>query len=342
VSGEPLPSDDAGGPADAAPKTLPAPDAGSPYPGAVTEIGSCDEGLLPSAACLRVAVECPDTTTLGAKVLVVEPAGPPVAAIVIATGGPGTWNPDKLAPEQELIPVMAAAGYLAVTFGWDEPGWFVGGAGVHASSCRFAALLRWIAGRYRPQGGRFCAMGGSGGAIEIAYALARWDAAEFLDGAVLSDGPSMTRMDLLCPSVAPASWVEEECPALVGRYLPSSCLVAPQPTCIFREARDYVDYSWSPGHPCTSADEGSASLEALRADGVLAPDSRLVYPRTRVRFVLGAEECHGGMILYYDAVLTAGNDSTLTVVDSAGHGVNFTEQGVEATLQAIKSACVAF
>ena len=310
-------------------------DAAPPPPGTVRTVGPCDPGSIPGTTCTRLSIACPGLSDLAVDVRVTTPpAGAAKAVIVLGTGGGGQGFFEGSPPGAGLVTELAGGGFVVAQRKWDAPGWFQGGAGVRASSCRYATLLRWVDQTLHPPSVPLCALGSSGGAIEIAYGLARWDAADRLGGAILLGGPSMSRLDVVCPSVAPASWLDGDCRSLATRY----GLTCPDSLyCTLQGAAGVVDTAWAPQHPCT--DPQDPDVPALAGDGVLAPDSHLSYPQTKVRLLLGGDECSAAVLLYYDAITS---DHVLQVVPGTPHNVTATDAGLAATRDAIRSACAQY
>lgn len=329
-------------PIDASVADGPAPDAvtaeGGPLaPGSFVEIGPCDAGSRPSTTCTRVSVACPDTISLVASVRVTAPAGAPRGTVVLGTGGAGQAFFDDTVPNgKPLEDDLADAGYVLVDRFWEDPGWFLGDAGLHAASCRYATLLRWVDDRHHAPSTPLCALGISGGAYEIGYALARWDGADRLTGALLLSGPAVTNLAEVCPSDAPPSWLDGGCQALAAKY-DASC--GPAQLCLLSDsgATAVVDESWTPNHPCS--DPADPRLPDLAMDGVIAPGSRLSYPATKFRMLVGDQECAVPVLLYYDAIQS---DRALQVVPGTGHGVTQTDSGIVATREAFLAACGPF
>ena len=308
---------------------------GIPAPGTVTtDATACDAGALPGATCRHVTVHCPGVSDLGVGLRAARPAAAARATILVGGGGAGNgWlEDDPLAAslEKELV----ANGYVVVSRKWDDPGWFAGSAGLLASSCRYGTLLRWVDENVRAPSAPYCALGLSGGSYELGYALAHWDAADRLKGALLLAGPAVTRLDLVCPSVAPTSWTATDCHALAAKYaLPCTGTIF----CTLQSAADVVDSAWTPDHPCTDA--GDPRVAALADDGIVAPSSRLAYPSTAVRMVLGADECGATELPYYDRITS---DRGIAFPAATPHDVFTTDAGTAAAATAIREACVTY
>ncbi len=291
-------------------------------PGTWTEVGSCDAGPVPGTRCVELMVRCPDVDDLAVHVRTTTPRFAPSARMLIGNGGGGTTAVDD-GGFAEMIARLVDDGFEVVRHAWSEPGWFAGRAGVRAASCRYATLLRAIAARDALP---LCAVGYSGGAIEIGYALSRWDAASRLHGAVLVAGPSMSRLDLLCPSVGGVP--STECEEIATRHgLACGGALA----CTLQGAAMVVDSSWAPRTPCTT-DDGTS----LADDGALSPTTRLSFPTTRVRMVLGAEECSVAPLLYWDAI---DSEKALALVPGAGHVIHDAPGGIDAIERAISDTC---
>jgi len=303
--------------------------------GTVTEVGTCDAGNIAGTQCTQLAVQCPGVAELEVGARVTQPAGAVRGVITVQSGGGGNFFQEDFDPRShDFVQELVTAGFVVVSRSWAGVGWFEGSAGVRASSCRGATLLGWIDQHYRDASKPFCAMGFSGGAIELSYALARWDAADRLDGALIAAGPSMSQLDLVCPSVAPATWLNRDCGALAAKY-GMSC--GASLFCTLQGAAGVVDSAWTPAHPCTSAAE--ANVADLSEDSIVASDSRMSYPNTKVRFVSGALDCSATVLLYVDAITT---DRSITLAPATAHDVLATDEGLAAMREAVKSSCASY
>lgn len=316
---------DAGAALDAAARDAGTDDAGAPRPATeIVEIGLCDAGSLTSTTCLALEVRSPAREPLGVELRVTEPNAPARATLVVGTGGGGNAFADEASDPAVLLAQFRDAGYRIVQRRWASPGWFAGETGLYAASSAYAALLAWIDERFA--GASLCAMGLSGGSIEIAFALARWDGADRLEGAVLLGGPSMSALDRVCPSVATSAWTVVECPALAA----ARGIACPTLYCTLQGAAGTVDSSFSDA-PCSSG----ADPERLAAEGVVAPGARFAYP-TRLAFVVGADECSGSLLPFVEAVET---EASFTLVPATPHDVWATAAGRAASYAAVLETC---
>ena len=308
---------------------------GIPAPGTITEQGTCDPGGQ-GATCTHLVVSCPGTEDLAVSVRARVPAGSPRAVMFLSTGGGGqAYFADSGVAEAALGDELFAAGFVVIDHAWAAD-WFVGTAGMHALSCRYATLLRWVDETYHSAPAPLCALGLSGGSYEIGYALARWDGADRLAAAFLLGGPAVTDLDTLCPSVASSSWLDTGC-AIFAEQHNLSCTTNLYCTLQNPGSATVVDGAWSPHRPCT--DPADPTIGVLADDGVLAPDSRLNYPSTTVAFLLGADECAMPVYYYYDAIQS---HTTLAQPLGTGHGVQETAAGMDATRAAIRASCAQY
>jgi hypothetical protein len=307
--------------------------------GTIEVLGECDaDGGLAGTACTQVSVRCPGVADLGASIRITRPSGPARATLLVGSGGSGTAFLEETPQAASLLRELVDAGVVVVSRKWDVPGWFAGDKGMVASSCRYATLLRWVSETARAPDAPYCALGLSGGSYEVGYALARWDGADRLDGALLFAGPAVTRLDTVCPSVATAQWTDTDCPALAEKYgYTPSCGTAITCTSPPNGSGAVVDSAWSPAHPCTDAADPNTSV--LANDGIVSAASVLDYPRTKVRFVLGDLDCGVHVLLYYDRITS---DRGLSLASNTPHDLFSTIDGVTKMRAALREACVSF
>ena len=166
---------------------------------------TCPAGSAAGALCAVVQVACSGIPTLGATLVVNNPAGVSGLAgkarylMPYFSGGPGTG---LAAPEQQIIPALTAAQVKTVQVVWQQ----VGSPGgwpatpthsIIAGACREATITQWLDAQ---MGGQVatCAQGFSAGSAGLAYALAYYNAGAWLDAVQLLSGPPLARMDLGC------------------------------------------------------------------------------------------------------------------------------------------------
>jgi hypothetical protein len=295
--------------------------------------GSCGTAGLPVSACWRVAIsDCDGTDDTSALVKVSEPAGAAVGTIVFGGGGAGTAFYESTFGATgigDLLAPLRAAGFRIVQRAWTAPGWMTGTGGARRLACRYATLLAWVHDAVHTGGG-FCASGNSGGAAEVAYALAHYGMGDLLDGAVPSSGPPLGRLDLGCAPASDPAW-PAECRALGNANGCVSCgFVAP--------ADSWIDQGYGPDvHACAQHD--TTWLTTWRDDSVAAPAAVLAYPRTAVRFVFGGADCSEAVPIgrLYAAAITTAHD--VVIVPGAPHELPSTAAGATAVADALLAVC---
>lgn len=169
--------------------------------------GACGVGTsIPTTRCLLATVNCPNgprgdaVAQLTANLKVSDPSGAVTGTIVCFSGGTSTEFFETLssgtAAAAVLTPLLAL-GYRVVQVGWASSP-FAGSAGALGVMCRPATLLRAIYddSSIHTVGLPFVVLGQSGGASQIAYALAHYDAGSWITTAIICSGPPHARMDL--------------------------------------------------------------------------------------------------------------------------------------------------
>ncbi len=311
--------------------------------GSVTdEAGTCQRGVgtLARTTCRRARVACPGVADMVVELRVTEPpAGVPgLGTVIFGTGGGGGGFYDQDATAQAMLARLAGRGFRVVQRAWNGAldGWLTGPGGVGALSCRYGALLGWVHQHLHAAGTTLplCASGNSGGSAEVAYALTRWGGGDLLDLAVPSGGPPMGRIDHGCLDGADPTWLAE-CRGVV----PAASFTCGQVSCAYNGSQQIIDNAYTPAQPCGQA--LAAERASFLADSVLAPGAQLAYPRTRVHFVMGAQDCSEAVslgLLWHRAVST---DKQLTIVPGTPHAVFSTSAGAAAIEDAIVQGCVA-
>ncbi len=276
-------------------------------------------GPLPRTTAEVLEVQCAGIPPIHVQLHTSEPPpGVPVrGTIVFGTGARGV---SLFSAETFGAPIMRELqnrGFRIVDRGWIT-GWFEDPISGRKQSCRYATLLDYIH-RTKHTTGVFGALGSSGGAVEIAYALTTWGAGDMLDIAVFTGGPSLARSDLQCPNPPTATWLSQ-CAALIPPNV-MSCT----PICNRGAGLAFG--------MCTKCGPNPTPAE-LRDDSVLHENAVLDYPRTRVHILLGADDCLESVpsaMLFYSAVTS---EKVVEFVPGAGHFIVITQLGLEATVRA--------
>jgi hypothetical protein len=304
----------------------------------ITNSNACPSQLVPVSKCYEITITgCEGVADLTATVKVTEPMEGAAGTVVLGNGGGGSGFYEQFGDTtshpavDQVINPMLAAGYRVVQRSWKSPpntslGWMVGPGGAKKLACRYATLLQAVKDNFH-KGGAVCASGNSGGAAEIAYALAHYGMGEVLDGAVMTAGPPMGRIDYGC--LGSSAWASECAkvnPGCDGEYC-----------CHYTGQSAWMDALYGPnGNDCQS--KNAAKAQMWHDDSVLSTGAVLSYPNTKVAFVFGGAD--NGVAaalgrLYAEAVTGA----TLTTVPNAPHQVPSDVAGAKEIFKQLQTTC---
>lgn len=329
-------------------------EAGAAALGTVTHDGECTlASLLAGDRCEQAVVTCPGLAPATVRMVIAEPTAPLVGTVIFGSGSAGASLMEQAAtgpggdnPFVAELEALRAAGYRVVQRAWqgDAPGdrgWIRGSEGMDASACRYATLVTWLAKRFASPSRALCAVGFSGGSMELAQILGRWNRAGLLDQAVLVSGPA-ARTDDACIGGAAA---EAACAAAEAAYpwecaergVDLSCVLGEDITLL-------VDTAYAGAPVCSS--RSPVYAPTLAADSALAPGIGMTaYPSTRLDSILGMRDCGSGAATtgatWATLVTGAGAAApTVVAVPGAGHTVHATAQGAAAIADAVLAGCV--
>ena len=249
--------------------------------GTVIELSSpcpSGSGQLPNTTCRLLEVRCPKLKPIQVEIRITEPnAGvAPRGTVVFTSGGSGTGFYGDRAEARTLFSELAAMGFRVVDRAWiGQQGWTSREGGLRLESCRYATLLTWIHDQLHTTGA-FCAAGNSGGSAEIGYALTTWKRGDILDLAVPTGGPAVARLDYACQNPAPAEWR-----ALSDSLIPPNAMSCKPPITL------------SPNDGVCRQCSDTPTPEQLRYDSVMHPNALLHYPKTKLHFIYGGDDCMG-------------------------------------------------
>lgn len=182
-------------PSSSASPSPPPPTAASPLPLGVASAvdAGCPAGSPAGSQCKQITVACTGISIASATLRTTPPAAgaPGRGTIVLTTGGDGTALERSTSPlAAAMISTFNGDGLVAVEIGWNAPGIW-GGPQPRTLACRYATAARWVYDNIH-SGGRsllFAAQGTSGGASQIAFALAHYGGSDFIALANLGGGP---------------------------------------------------------------------------------------------------------------------------------------------------------
>ena len=216
---------------------------------------------------------------------------------------------------------------------WVDDGWLVASPGEEAGharlGCRPATVARWVHDNIHPQSPElaYCAVGNSGGAMQIGYMLTHYGLEELLDTVVPSGGPPSARLDLSCLRDDPANEI-----MLLG--------VANDGFPADRFVDTGFGYPSDGSGPCAQRD--TSFRDQFREASVASGDGDYFYPRTLVWFLFGENDepnIKRGTT-YYDRLIEDRSPMVrLDVLLGVGHGVHRNPQGADKLLDILINEC---
>jgi hypothetical protein len=132
-------------------------------------------------------VSCPSIPAAAATLRITSPTGARTGTIVLTTGGSGTLFNGDVGLGRQMIASFVADGLRVVELAWQQPGTW-GGPQARTLACRYATAARWIYDNLHA-GRLFAAQGTSGGASQVAFALAHYGLNDIIGLADLGSGP---------------------------------------------------------------------------------------------------------------------------------------------------------
>ncbi len=306
----------------------------------ISDQGCRGRTVLPNTRCVRVVVECPGLAAIEGEVFISDPLPgiPVLGSVLIGSGGGGDGRFETTNYGGQAMQALLQQGYRLVQREWDTA-WEEGSQGMLASACRYATLLTWVHDTFG-QEGAMCAYGNSGGASEIGYALTHYGREEILDFALLSNGPTMSRLDLGCLGANDTAW-QQQCPALVAAGNQCGGANLPALTCTFNNrhsnALDHIDSAYVPQTPCRSQDP--AGRELLYLDSIVSPLGDYTYPNTNILFLSSSDDCtEAGPLgmLYAQAIQSHWQ---IQYVPQAQHEILEYTSGANAVVEGIITGC---
>ena len=288
--------------------------------GSFDDVGPGDTCASSASSCREFAVTCPELQERVSGEIEVRRATAPARGVVafLSSAGGGGWWVDDVPDGDAFFNDLRSQGLTVVQVRWSR-GWLFSVPGEDAGTarlgCRPATAIRWVHDtEYAPLGlsppsGRcgFCLTGNSGGASQIAYALAFYGLDTILDAVVPTSGPPHADQAKGCLHDAgeESYWYSaEEVGGIDASY----------------------GYGGRSDGPCPRHDR--SWMTRWRAESVATGGADYVHPTTRVLFLLGGRDpgpspaqAHD----YFEALQRAGSpDVSLETESSMAHGLNST------------------
>jgi len=275
-------------------------------------------------------VSCPEVSASLSGTLLIQPAsGSPRGLVMFFSGSYGTtaWSTSSIS--NAWLASVASAGYEVVQLEWSQPGWEAAPSGQDAGqahvACRPATAIRWVhdnlyAALHVPSPGTgvcgFCITGNSGGASQVAYALAYYGLGSILNGVFPTSGP---------PHAALAK----------GCLNQSGYVYGPLALQIIDSSNGFYG---STG-PCDRHDPSFTAR--WNQESVDTNGSYYYYSTTRLHFIFGAQDTQSAKQHAEDYIsrLTAAGSPMVTqeTVGSMAHEVATSTTGMAALLAAIEA-----
>jgi hypothetical protein len=179
-------------------------------------------------------------------------------AVVLNTGGMGTSFYSSYGQNGiNTITTLYNAGYEIYELRWlGSHGWATNsrGFGYHNAVGAYSELIEYLHANYFDNPGRVFANGNSGGAVQIAYGLAKYSLEEIMTMVILSGGPptSDLRNGIFCDGTNPICWPDDLEGFIFTDYLMG--WNGNGDYCYYREAPEYIKVQLDPVSLVTDLD----------------------------------------------------------------------------------------
>ncbi len=241
----------------------------------VDQLPLCPSGFSSGMTCFQAQMSCPSTDDIGFTYGFEDPAGLPTGTIVLLEGGAGTNASGGSAYAEQYL----EDGFRVVQMVWDSAWEVTGGSNtpsIKMGACRPATFLNYVfQNLYR--GGGMCSQGDSAGSGAVAYSLAWYGAANFLDKLELLSGPVFGDIEQGC--VVPNAPISTVCPA--GQF---GCNGSPWPDSPAYVGGDITAIdNWTADPTCNGGSPTSqASNQSWKAMSIVdgTADPSFSYPQT--------------------------------------------------------------
>jgi hypothetical protein len=257
----------------------------------VNPIPVCPRGYFDGMQCSLATVSCPNVADIQVTFGYLDPAGTPKGTVFFHAGSGGTAPyGGGLSPSDNYLTSYLSAGYQLVQMSWTTDWEDVGTAfpaSIGTAACRPATLMQYVYQNIRTAGA-MCAQGSSGGSAAIAYALAWYNAASYVDKVELISGPVFGDVEKGC-SVPDAATVTV-CPSAQFGCVGASWQDLPQYAGGYLDAvRTYTrNKSCQGGHPTNDQSDDAWQSQSI-VNG--SPSTSFFYPQT----AMAAWLCSNGL-----------------------------------------------
>lgn len=268
---------------------------------------------------------CPNPVTqpYDAIVKVTSPAGASIGTVIFLSpaGGEEFYDAAFVPNGRQIINTVVGANYTAVQIVYlnKVAGWTTGPAadGPLALACLPATSMQWIYDNILSTGTPLCATGNSGGAVQIAYALAEYGLGSIFSMVEPTSGPEFARLDEGCSPKANEYTACAICGfgTLNGKFDSGAATADVDPA--------YTGSTSKPGD-CTENITGQGDFaKQLRHDSILSDEysaPALSFPTTDIHMAFGGGDASSNAIpqgLDWTSLITT--KTAIVCVPSAQH-----------------------
>jgi hypothetical protein len=300
----------------------------TPRPLGTLTLGAPDTTNCPlDFVCTNFTVSIPNISLNATGELGVQkPTGPIKGMVLFFSESTGTtwwqYGASTYIEPSTVPPFFASllnSGYEIVQIKWNLS-WARAPTGVQAGQValagRSATVIKWVHDNWFT-GGRFCLTGSSGGAAQVAYAVAAYRLDSIVDILIPTGGPPMSQLTRGC--MQETGWAYR------------------------LDKQQLIDLSYGYFHttgPCELHDPNfSATWDANSND---AAGLNFFYPNTKVHIIIGSggpgtfDYNHANA--YFAALLSAGQNAVLQQVSTMGHEIASSADGLTALYNALTAA----
>jgi hypothetical protein len=167
----------------------------------VNELPTCPQGYYAGALCYEATVSCPNALDIPVTYGLVNATGVPRGMVVFFNGSGGITPYGGTNRGRSYAETYLQAGYQIVQLAWEtdwEDTGIAGGRSVKTAACRPATLLNYFHQTLYQGDGGMCAQGASAGSAGLAYTLAWYGGASYLDKVELLSGPVLSDIEQGC------------------------------------------------------------------------------------------------------------------------------------------------
>jgi hypothetical protein len=250
--------------------------------GSVTDVQSlrsCPTGFdfVTDAQCYQATITgCSGVANAPLYYGILEPSGSIRGTVVLHDGAGGRTAFIGLYP-YSYPSKLTSAGFRVIQLAWISADWEDTGLStknIKLAACKPATIIHYLLTTYTAPSEALCALGYSGGAAAIGYALTYYGAGSYLDMVTLESGPAFGDVEKGCE-------IPKAPPLTVTPTDGASWQAAPEYTGgAITELRSWTGNATCQGKNVTSQQSDTAWKQMSNVDG--SSDAVYIYPQTKV------------------------------------------------------------